>query len=182
MNIPFDSTRKRRLRNSFRIPLQKSPFSGSTRRLSKVHPAGGGFTLVECALALAIMTAGLAALLGVLPVALGSSRTAMDATCRANIGRQIASEYEKLPFDTIDTAGQVKYFSDQGLEVPLQANARFQVLYRAATNASLFGTTNNSLKPVIIQIFLAFGPTNQGPLSTVTTLVADNGIRATKSQ
>ena len=156
--------------------------SDSTHRFRKVPHIGGGFTLLECAIALAIMTAGLTALFGVLPVALSSSRKAMDTTCRSNIGRQIASEYERLPFDTIDTTGQVKYFSDQGLEVPLEANARFRVLYRAETNASLFGTVNNSIKPVIIQIFLAFGPTNQGPLSTVTTLVADNGIRASTSQ
>ena len=133
---------------------------------------------MEVLLALGIVSFAFMALCGMLPVGLKTYRDAMDATCRANIVRVVSAELAQAPYTTINAtltnSDKDRFFSDQGLEVPLEADARFRVKYvTVLSETSLFGATNSSLKPVTIEISAVQGGSS---LSRVTVFIADNGI------
>jgi uncharacterized protein (TIGR02598 family) len=134
-----------------------------------------GFTLIEVLLSLGIVSFAFMALCGVLPVGLQAYREAMDATCRANIVRVISAELAQAPYDSIDARGGTdRFFSDQGLEVAGEGDARFRVRYENILGStSLFGAANSSLKPVTIDISSVQGGRS---LSRVTLFIADNGM------
>jgi uncharacterized protein (TIGR02598 family) len=132
------------------------------------------FTLIEVLLSLGIVSFAFMALCGVLPVGLRTYREAMDATCRANIVRVITAELAQAPYGAIDALeGKDRFFSDQGLEVAADGDARFRVKYEnVLAAASVFGATNSSLKPVTVDIFSV--PDGRA-MSRVTVFIADNG-------
>lgn len=154
------------------------PFGTERKRfLSGIVACGrfGGFTLIEVLLSLGIVSFAFMALCGVLPVGLQTYREAMDATCRANIVRVISAELVQAPYATIDALkGTDRFFSDQGLGVTVQSDARFRVRYENILGStSLFGAANASLKPVTIDISSVQGGRS---LSRVTLFIADNGM------
>lgn len=60
------------------------------------------FSLVEVTLAIGIISFGMLAMLGFMPVGLGTMREAMDQTIQAQIVRTVSSEAKLLRFDQID--------------------------------------------------------------------------------
>ncbi|MEI6034410.1 MAG: Verru_Chthon cassette protein B [Verrucomicrobiae bacterium] len=157
------------------------PFPHSASNRNRFFPGvffsarDGGFTLIEVLLSLGIVAFAFMALCGVLPVGLQNYRDAMDATCRANIVRVISAELAQAPYASIDARnGTERFFSDQGLEVGTQGEARFRVKYESIlSGTTMFDATNASLKPVTIDISSVQGGRS---LSRVTLFISDNGI------
>lgn len=88
-----------------------------------------GFSLVEVALALGILTFALVALVGLLPAGLRSFESAIDATVQTQIAQTVATrarqakftELEKLNLraDSDETKPEADFFyDDQGREIP----------------------------------------------------------------
>jgi uncharacterized protein (TIGR02598 family) len=99
-----------------------------THRLRSQNRAG--FSLVEVALALAIIAFGLVALMGLLPVGLAQFRDAMDTTIGAQIFQRVMGDVQQTDFDTLLASATeradghyalpIRYFDDQGNEVKAQ--------------------------------------------------------------
>src|SRR5258707_8255808 len=63
---------------------------------------GNGFTLVEVMLALAIVSIGLIAILGLLPTGLRSARDAADNTISATVIQDVFNTIRTQPFASVD--------------------------------------------------------------------------------
>jgi len=98
------------------MPPLPLPFHASNRR---------GFSLIEIAIAVSIMTICLVALMGLLPMGLSTFHKAMDTTTTAQIAQRILHDMEQAEFEqVIDLA-----------ELPVDANGQPQVhfSFRAPT-------------------------------------------------
>ena len=87
------------------------------------------FSLVEVTLALGIISFGLVAVMGLMPVGLTTMRQAMDASIEEQIVQKIAGEVLLTPFSQLSDSiiGKSYYFDDQGIAVATANNARFWV-------------------------------------------------------
>jgi uncharacterized protein (TIGR02598 family) len=117
--------------------------------LSSVVVRQRGFSLVEIALALAILAMALVALLGLLPSGMGNFRNTMDTTITSQIAQRILEEAEQTEFNELvdrshlpeDSAGKSycperfsfrgprveapgwRYFDEQGNEIVPKGSA-----------------------------------------------------------
>jgi uncharacterized protein (TIGR02598 family) len=90
-----------------------------------------GFTLVEVMLALAIVSIGLIAILGLLPTGLRSARDAADNTLSATIIQDVFSNIRSQPFGSVDlgngplnlnvTGSQILFYDSSGGQTNLAA-------------------------------------------------------------
>lgn len=65
-----------------------------------------GFTLIEVVLALAVISFAVVALLGLLSVSAGSSRSASEDTVIASMSRQVIAEMRSKPFSSLPTKSE----------------------------------------------------------------------------
>lgn len=136
--------------------IQLSPFTlqrsdSAATRLGRraVH----GFSLVEIAMAIAIVSFAFVALLGMLPTGISTYKRAMDTTVSAQIAQTITGELQETDFLTLlkatdldrwkvgdaDETGMLdtRYFDDQGTELRVTGTPtpqeRARILYEAYT-------------------------------------------------
>ena len=96
------------------------------RRLPQTHPASAkGFSLVEVALAIAVVAFAFLAIFSLLPVGLGVFREAMDTSVSAQIVQRVVGDATETEFEQLIAnpasgnyyALPVRYFDAQGTEV-----------------------------------------------------------------
>ena len=138
--------------------IQQSP--GTLCVLSNVRTLRrkAAFSLVEIALAIAIVAFAFLALIGVVPSGLGTFRAAMNTHTAAEIYRRLAAEVQETDFDTLLDAKvsvggfqeqfyqlPLRYFDEQGEEVDvanpatLTSTEQARVVYTARIRGSLPG-------------------------------------------
>lgn len=101
--------------------MKTPPLSALVRR------SAAGFSLVEVVLAVGIMALGVVTILGLLPHGLEMSRKTANEMAEARIIEHIVGEMQSAEWAALHTYGQqVRYFDDQGLELPNLATAEAQ--------------------------------------------------------
>ena len=156
-----------------------------------------GFTLIEVAIAVAILAVSLVALLGLMPAGMTNFRKAMDTSITAQIAQRILLDMEQADFDqVIDAANdkgnspstftftaptralvqgaqQFRYFDDQGSELILSNNG---TTLTAAQKTALVYQVNVRIMPKAAQ------PADSkisGDVALVTVQVARNPTNRT---
>jgi uncharacterized protein (TIGR02598 family) len=134
-----------------------SPQAPSIRqRLAKHRRNGEGFSLIECALALGVMSFAFVALVGMIPVGLNTFHGAIDATVSSQIAQGLLTEVrqskfsELAKFDKNVDADPAKpnadyYFGDQGTTTPTTTAQNH--VYEAAVQVSYIGKLEVGVPP-----------------------------------
>lgn len=192
-----------RRRGNFRLNAEsRRPIGARAATLGYVSQyRSSGFTLVETALALGIVSFALVALMGTMPVGLQASRTASDVTITALIGERLTGLIQQTGWSNYPAIeSSYYYFDSQGdpLTVTSAGHAPAGSLYTASilpvTPITPAGTGNlttivNTSTVAWLQITIVNDPTQslQGappatppatlpPRSTVIPVfLADNG-------
>jgi uncharacterized protein (TIGR02598 family) len=118
----------------------------------------GGFSLVEIALAIAIIAFAFVGLMALLPLGLTQFRSAMDTTIGAQIFQRVIGDVQQTDFDTLlasaeENAGgyyalPTRHFDEQGNEVRpagpngFTPNELERILYQVRVRGSEPGTAN----------------------------------------
>jgi uncharacterized protein (TIGR02598 family) len=127
------------------------------------------FSLIEVAMALGIVAFAFTALLGMLPVGLGLSRSATDTSVATRIMQKVSGDLQQADFDSIATAGgNILYFDEQGTALPSMAGAIYWAQVNVFPNAALPGSGGSGtedLTRVVIQV--AHNPAAKQPTSSV---------------
>lgn len=113
-----------------------------------------GFSLVEVAMALGIVAFAFTALLGMLPLGLSMFRDAMETSVTTRIFERVGGDLQQSDFDTLSAGGfPVRYFDDQGNELPGPAGALYWAKPLVYVAADLPGFTGNEeLTRVLIEV------------------------------
>lgn len=109
------------------------------------------FTLIEVVISLGIVAFAFTAIIGLLPVGLSSSRSAITNTVGANILSAVMNDFRQLDFSEVVATN--RWYDDQGFEVPME-EAIYNVEVSIATG-QLPATTprpNENLKTVTLEI------------------------------
>lgn len=115
-----------------------------------------GFSLVEVAIAIGIVSFAFVGLFALLPVGMGISREAMETSISTQIAQRIVSDLTETEFETLianPVSGNyyvlpLRYFDDQGTEVRVAnpasptAQERATILYTVRVRGSLPGAAN----------------------------------------
>lgn len=112
-----------------------------------------GFSLIEVTLALGVVGFALTAMIGLMPIGLTSLRSSMESSARADILRQLTSQFQETPFDSLTSSSAMLYYSDEGVPLDRSDGAFLGVTYEVCTNTPLLkdSSYNNShLKAVKI--------------------------------
>lgn len=107
----------------------------------------GAFSLVEVALAIAVVAFAFVALLGLVPLGLTQFRDAMDMTIGAQIAQRVITDAEQTDFDLLLEAGRdaegdfftlpIRYFDEQAAEIqPGDLDAPGRAIYRVLVRVS----------------------------------------------
>ena len=106
------------------------------------------FSLVECALALGIVSFVLVSMLGLLPVGLAAFRESINDTIRAQIVETVVSRLREHPFATL--SNQTYYFDSEGSATDQSKAALSAEVIVAETNGDALESTH--LKRLEIRI------------------------------
>lgn len=86
--------------------------------LSNIRRLCGGFSLVEIAIAMGLVTFSMVAVIGLLPVGLSTLRKATANTVEAQIVNRIAADAALIPFQNLgEFAANVLHFDNEGRRV-----------------------------------------------------------------
>jgi uncharacterized protein (TIGR02598 family) len=121
----------------------------------RLHNRVGGFSLVEVAISLGIVTFSLTALLGIVPIGLAHFREAIDTTVSSQLAQRVITDAEQTDFDLLIASAESstadffvlpeRYFDEQGSEV--QGNdpqAAEKTIYHVRVRGSQPGPANPS--------------------------------------
>ena len=151
--------------------------------------ASAAFSLVEVALALAIMAFSLVAVLGLMPAGMTNFRKAMDLSVGAQIAQHVMNDAQQSDFDVMLTQGTpgsgiatsvfdkpARYFDDQGEEgVAGQVGMTYKVRTLVIPSTSLPGTPggnsatgieNKDIATIIVQVAGNLGRNLPSPLTS----------------
>lgn len=134
------------------------------------------FSLVECALALAIIGIAFVPIMGLLPAGLSTSREAINYSVGSNIAQLLFNEAQQTDFNILtansNAEGQVRYFDYQGTEVKTAGDA--SIVYHAKTyvvaTTSYPGTDKSNASVATVTVQVASNASNQ-------TLVTDSATK-----
>lgn len=109
-------------------------------------------------MALGILSVVVTSLLALMPVGLNIFRDSLETSVQADIMRRLSSEFRETPFDKIAArdASQMRFFSDDGIEVPAEKDGFLGVSYDVEDSTSLLqGAAYQSanLKTVRVSFF-----------------------------
>lgn len=135
-------------------PVSPSMPSAFKSQRTPCHQTAG-FSLVEVAMSLAVVTFALVGILGLVPIGLGQFREAIDTTVGAQIAQRVITDAEQTDFDLLIASAQssdasffvlpVRYFDEQGSEVPAgDAQAAAKVIYHVRVRGSQPGPADTS--------------------------------------
>jgi len=162
-----------------------------SRKSSGNRRSAGGFTLVEVALVIGIVSFAFVTMIGLLPLGLNISREAIDATIEAQIARQMSTQalqtdFSQLPTLEQSTVAAPYYFDDQGKACASDAAIyKAQFVVSSSTNLPA-NVTTQKLATVAIHILntrgnaekvaASYDPTNDPDFKKVTVFIPDNGL------
>lgn len=140
--------------------LQRHPITRMARR---------GFSLVEVALALGVVSFAMVSMLGVMSVGLTTVKDASDQTMHAQIISRVSSSVLQTPFDDIDNyvGRSPLYFDREGAVVASGADSIYRANLQLATHAGYPGAPTdlgNSARIVQIEV-KTVPPGGEQPLS-----------------
>jgi len=153
-------------------PPQKAPL-GLSRNGCKTHK---GFSLVEVALALGVVSVALISLLGMMPIGLSTFRDSMHATVQADVLRKLNGQFLETPFSQLKDSTSMLYFSDESVEVADRNSALLGVTYTVSTNTALLGGgsagySNSFLKTVLVRFYTKADLAKGAPTASITNVV-----------
>ncbi len=101
--------------------------------------ANRGFSLVEVTLAIGITAVALVSLMGMLPKGMQTLQRANDLAVMGRIHQQVVGELQLTPWEATSGAGSpidsfdgmVRYYDDQGIELPESDRGSFSHVYTA---------------------------------------------------
>ena len=134
-----------------------------------------GFTLVECALALAIIAIAFVPIFGLLPMGLNTFRQAINYSIGSNIAQFLFNEAQQTDFNILTadpgTPRPVRYFDDQGSEIKTASSP--SIIYLANTRVlattAYPGTTPDNASVATVTIQIAYNPSNQALVTDSAT-------------
>lgn len=142
-------------------------------------PSRAGFSLVEVTLAIGVAAVAIVSLLALLPVGLGQAREAIDTTVTAQIATRLANDAQQTDFDTLtaEETGKppsdktfrqsaIRYFDDQGAELPVtrRREAIYHSVVRVVPASPLpVGATTPDYNPDLatIAVQIVYNPGDQ---------------------
>lgn len=133
--------------------------------------AARAFTLVECALALAVVGIAFVPIMGLLPVGLNTSREAINFSIGSNIAQQLFNAAQQTDFNILtgssSTVGAVRYFDYQGVEVKDAGSPSitYHAKTRVVATTAYPGAAGSNPSVATVTIQVALNATNQ-PLLT----------------
>jgi uncharacterized protein (TIGR02598 family) len=136
------------------------PSARLPRRLAR------GFTLIECALALAIIAVAFVPIFGLLPMGLNTFGQAINYSIGSNIAQLLFNEAQQTDFNVLTadpgTARPVRFFDDQGSEVKTAGSP--SIIYHANTKVlaptAYPGATTPNTNVATVTIQVARNPSN----------------------
>ena len=136
-------------------PPIRPPLRNSFSRAGFPRPCRMAFSLVEVALALGIVSFGLVALLGVVPVAMDRYREAMDANVAADVMRTLVGELEGAYGENQTPNLNPRYFTMEGIETTDPGAGLYEARFEERSNGDvdIFGTPLDELKAVKVRMF-----------------------------
>lgn len=126
MNLPLGSRGR-----DYSSPPALPDSPASAFRASRQGHSFHAFSLVEVVIALGIISFGLLAVIGLMPVGLNTMRDAMDDTAEALIANQITGQALLTSFDELENSfdGTKFYFDDEGQPLDGENNfTRYRVI------------------------------------------------------
>jgi len=147
--------------NEMKIPIRKSLepslFSAGMAGRSPDSRVlrNGGFSLVEVAIAIAIISVAFIPILNLVPMGMNNFRNSSDTSIGAQISQQVVNQIQETDFTTLLTAKQpTLYFDAYGGALPSANGALYNVCVRVSQAPVLPGAQsgNQNLATVIVQI------------------------------
>ncbi len=113
------------------------------------------FSLVEVALALGIVSFGLVALMGVVPVAMDRYRDATDFSVTADVMRSLVGELEWAYGEDEPPNLSSRYFTEEGIETRNIDEGLYEatMVEQSPGSVKIFGSSLDDLKAIKVQIF-----------------------------
>ncbi|PTY04028.1 hypothetical protein DB346_04330 [Verrucomicrobia bacterium LW23] len=157
-----------------------SPVAGNSRRRRR---STYGFSLVEVALALGVLSTSMLGMLSLTVVGINSLREAVAQTAQTEILQQISTELQMVGFDNIDShiAGKTYYFGSEAERLESQTAAtRYKVTMDRQSavfpNSTSGGSMDQSLTTVRILMtpVMGSGPT-EGKTAIYVVFVPNSG-------
>lgn len=143
------------------------------------------FSLVEVVLAIGIISFAFVAVFGLLPVGLHSFRQSIDNSLGSQIVQRLINEAQQTDYPAlIATTSSLRYFDDQGREVPALKDSIYTAEVSVVAPTTLPNTTSpptESLATVIVKLAnnpghraAPFAAGSKVPYSTFCALIAKN--------
>ncbi len=101
-------------------------------------PRTTGFSLVEVALSLGILSFSLVTLMALVPVALRGSRDAIDKSLELELVQATRARLLSYPYATLPASG-VFYFTPEAVETSATGEVRYEVAYTNEASTNLPG-------------------------------------------
>ncbi len=153
--------------------------------------AAAGFSLVEVTMAIGIVAFTFVAIFGLLPVGLGTFRSAMNASVQTQIVQRVVADAQQTDFDTLlNKPTENRYFDDEGNDLGYtpHPDAIYTVRVAVVSPTPLpTGTSKSSAEAsdnlITLQISIAndparredpFAPEANVPVSRHAALIARN--------
>lgn len=126
-------------------------------RQARSRQTARGFSLVEVALALGIVSFGLVSMLGLMPIGLEVFRESIQSTVQTDILRELGSHFQSMPFQDVQSSTEMTYYTDQGVPTTNPESALFGVTYAVDASTPLLATadgySNDQLKTVRVSFY-----------------------------
>ncbi len=149
--------------------------------LSKAH----GFSLIEVAMALGIVSFVLIPIIGLLPMGLATIQASENQTVTAGIAQQIRGQLQELPFSSVSALSQTPcYYTNEGVRTANSSGSYYEVTFALAKGGTgdtyipggggSYYDNNNAAQTVIATIAYPVGASSQKS-SVFSFLVAKQG-------
>ena len=150
--------------------------------MKKLPKGGAGFTLVEVAMSLGIISFGMVALIGILPTGMTASRDSRNATLTTEIVKAISNTAQQTDYSQLSTQldGARFYFDNEGISVAsTDANKIYEAVVATGTNSTVPASPQPvplaGLTAIRINVHQALSGTNAATGQDYTVYVANNG-------
>jgi uncharacterized protein (TIGR02598 family) len=164
-------------------PNHSSPSPAALRRSPLLRAAG--FSLVECVLAIGVVSFAFVSILAMIPMGMTAFRQAVDTTVGSQIVHRLINEAQQTDYSTlVATPTTERYFDDQGNEVQTIADSIYTVDVTVTAPTTLPNTAtpdSTNLATVVVRFAnnpghrpTPFDGTNPLSYATYTALIARN--------
>jgi len=126
----------------------------SLRRSVRVRKKQAGFSLIEIALALGVVSFAFVSILSLVPLGMSMFHSAVDISVGTQISQRVVNDLQQADFGTLVNSSQpIRYFDEQGQEVSSTVGI-YQVNIQVQPSLALPGasTANSNMAHILIQI------------------------------